>query len=399
VVRIVDLAALPVRRARGSGPEGWGGFDAARAAAAQPFEPPLLAPHHLSFLPYTSGSTGRPKGVGLDHEGQLWWIRAALRYWPPRETTRTLTAMPLYHKNAMAGAIKPMLSAGGSVVLMDRFEPVAFIEALAKYRITRSGGVPAAFSMMLRHRDLICSLDFGALEALVIGSAPVSPELAAQIEEAFGCAVGESYGLTEGGPVMLGPPTDGRRVPRGSAGAAWPEGEVKLVGPDGREHPSDGELWVRNPGVTRGYHGLPEVNAERLLDGWLRTGDLFHRDADGFFYFRGRTDDMFTCGGENVYPKEVEDLLLAHPDVVDACVVPIEHKLKGMVPGALVMLRAADATHPEALRKWTLDRGPAYAHPRIIEIVEAIPLNGAGKNDRKAVARRMAARYAPLGVA
>lgn len=397
VMRLVDEAGLAVRFALGDAPAGWESFEAVTAAAALPFEPPRLPPGAWSFLPYTSGSTGRPKGVVLDHAGQLWWVGALLRHWPPGEGSRTLTAMPLYHKNAMAGAVKPMLSAGGSVVIMERFEPMAFIEALARYRITRSGGVPAAFSMMLRHRDLIRSLDLSALQVLVIGSAPVSPELAAQIQEAFGCAVGESYGLTEGGPVMLGPPTDGRPVPRGSAGAAWPEGEVKLVGPDGREHPTDGELWVRNPGVTPGYHGLPEVNAQRLQDGWLRTGDLFHRDAEGFYYFRGRTDDMFTCGGENVYPKEVEDLLLHHPAVVDACVVPVEHKVKGMVPAALVMLRAPDAATPDEIRRWTLERGPAYAHPRIVEIVDAIPLNGAGKNDRAVVAQQMAARHAPLG--
>jgi long-chain acyl-CoA synthetase len=399
MARLADAAGLAMRLALGDVPPGWEDFEAATAAARLPFAPPRLAPHHWSFLPYTSGSTGRPKGVVLDHAGQLWWIGMLLKYWRPAEDARVLTAMPLYHKNAMAGAIKPMLSAGGSVVLMERFEPVAFIEALARYRVTRSGGVPAAFSMLLRHRDLIRSLDLSALEALVIGSAPVTAELAAQIEEAFGCAVSESYGLTEGGPVMLGPPLDGRRVPRGSAGAPWPEGEVKLVGPDGREHASDGELWVRNPGVALGYYGLPEINAQRLQDGWLRTGDLFHRDAGGFYFFRGRTDDMFTCGGENVYPKEVENLLLAHPDVVDACVVPVEHSVKGMVPVALVMLRAEGAATPDALKAWTLERGPAYAHPRVIEIVEAIPLNGAGKNDRAAVAREMRARYAPLGAA
>lgn len=396
---LVEAAGIDIRLSLGTARAEWEDFEAAMAAATLPFEPAPLPPHHTSFLPYTSGSTGRPKGVVLDHEGQLWWIRCLNENWPPAADDRVLTAMPLYHKNAMAGAIKPMLGAGGSVVLMEKFEPAAFIEALARYRITRSGGVPAAFSMMLRHRDLIERLDFSALKGLTIGSAPVSPELWAAIETAFGCPVGESYGLTEGGPVMFGPPLDGRPVPRGSCGVAWPEGEVKLVGPDGAVHPTDGELWVKNPGVTRGYHGLPKVNAERLVDGWLKTGDLFHMDAGGFYYFRGRTDDMFNCGGENVYPKEVEDLLLGHPDVVDACVVPVEHTVKGMAPVALVMLRAPDAATPESLTRWTLEKGPAYAHPRIIEIVDKIPANGAGKNDRTAVARDMNARYAPLGSA
>jgi len=388
---------LPVRLALDAPPDGWEDYETALQAAAPVFEPPDLPADAVAFQPYTSGSTGRPKGVILTHGGQLWWIRTVCRYWPPPPESRALAAMPLYHKNAMAGAIKPMLLAGGSVVILPNFEPRRFLETLAKYRCTRSGGVPAAFSMMLRHRDLIRDLDFSALQSLVIGSAPVAKELADQIEEAFGVAVGESYGLTEGGPVMLGPPLDGRPVPHGSCGVAWPEGEVKLVGADGLESDSYGELWVKNPVVTPGYHGLPEVNAKRLADGWLKTGDLFARDAEGFFYFRGRTDDMFNSGGENVYPKEVEDLLLGHRDVVDACVVPVKHAVKGQVPVALVMLRAPDAATPEALKAYSLEKGPAYAHPRRIEIVDAIPLNGAGKNDRVLVEKQMNERYGVLG--
>ena len=318
ITNVINALNLKVRLALDTPPEGWTAYEPALMAAAPEFDPPEITGDHLSFLPYTSGSTGKPKGVPLSHEGQLWWIRCVQRYWPSTPETRVLAAMPLYHKNAMAGAIKPMLHAGGSVVLLPDFKPERFIRTLSEYECTRSGGVPAAFSMMLRHRDLIKSLDFSHLQALVIGSAPVTKELADQIEEAFGVTVGESYGLTEGGPVMIGPPLDGRPVPHGSCGVAWPEGEIKLVGDDGNEHESYGELWVRNPGVSPGYYNLPEVNAERFRDGWLRTGDLFFLDADGFFYFKGRTDDMFNSGGENIYPKEVENLLLSHPEVVDA---------------------------------------------------------------------------------
>ena len=264
----------------------------------------------------------------------------------------------------MAGAIKPKLNVGACVVILPGFEARQFLQVLSDYKITKAGGVPAVFSMLLQHRDLIESLDFSALKELSIGSAPVAEELMEQIEAAFGVKVGESYGLTEGGPVMIGPPLDGRRVPFGSCGVAWPEGEVKLVGADGKDHPSFGELWVRNPGVTPGYHNLPKVNAERLVDGWLRTGDLFSLDEAGFFYFRGRTDDMFNCGGENIYPKEVENLLLAHPAVVDACVVPVSHALKGAVPAALVMLTKRGAATAEELKQHCLENGPAYAHPR-----------------------------------
>jgi len=202
--------------------------------------------------------------------------------------SRALVAVPLYHKNAMAGAIKPMLAAGGSVVLLPDFRPARFLHALSDYRCTHASGVPAVFTLLLQERELIESLDFSSLKGLKIGSAPTPRELLDAVEGASGAPVTESYGLSEGGPVMIGPPIDGRAVPRGSCGVVWPEGEVKLVTTVGHESPTLGELWVRNPGVTPGYYRLPEVNRERLKDGWLKTGDVFDRDADGFFYFGRR---------------------------------------------------------------------------------------------------------------
>ncbi len=370
-------------------PPDWQDYHAATAATPAHFDPPPIPGDHPAFQPYTSGSTGRPKGVILTHAGQLWWIRTTQKYWPADTAARALVAVPLYHKNAMAGAIKPMLYAGGSVVLLPDFEPRRFLTVLSEYRCTQAGAVPAVFTKLLQHRDLIDRLDFTALKSLKLGSAPVQEELMRAVETAFGVKVGESYGLTEGGPVMIGPPVDGRVVPIGSCGVAWPEGEVKLVRDDGTADSRFGELWVRNPGVTPGYHNLPDVNARRLKDGWLATGDLFEVDDDGFFYFRGRTDDMFNCGGENIYPKEVEDLLLRHPAVYDASVVPLPHPVKGMVPVALVMARHGDGVTEAALKAHCLAKGPAYAHPRRILVVDALPLNGAGKVDRGEVAKRL----------
>ena len=364
---------------------GWRDYDVALSRVPATFDPPRVEPGDMAFLPYTSGSTGKPKGVVLPHAGQLWWLRCVQKYWPAEPWERALVAVPLYHKNAMLGAVKPLLQAGGSVVILPSFAPESFLRALSEYKCTRVSGVPALFAIALNHGELIRELDFSALRTVTVGSAPVQPELLDAVERAFGVDVGESYGLTEGGPVMLGPPVDGRRVPRGSCGAAWPDGEVKLV-QDGAEHPSDGELWVRNPGVTPGYYNLAAVNAERIKDGWLATGDLFHRDTDGFFYFRGRTDDMFSSGGENIYPKEVEDLLVSHPDVLTAVVQPVPHPLKGKVPAAMVALVSGSALAPEALKAYALKNGPAYAHPRRVLIVDRIPLTGAGKPDRQAVA-------------
>ena len=375
-----DAAAGRPRNRAGAG--SWRDYESELSCAPAQFEPPCLPPRAVAFLPYTSGSTGKPKGVVLPHEGQVWWVRCLERHWPADPSERALVAVPLYHKNAMAGAVKPLLQAGGSVVILPGFAPEPFLRALSEHRCTRVSAVPAVFAMLLRHEDLIGRLDFSALRTATLGSAPVQPELVHAVSRAFGVDAGESYGLTEGGPVMLGPPPDGAPVPVGSCGAAWPEGEVKLVR-DGTEHPSDGELWVRNPGVAAEYRNLPDLTAARIDDGWLATGDIFHRDQDGFFYFRGRTDDMFDSGGENIYPKEVEDLLLSHPDVLDAVVVPLPHDVKGHVPAAVVVVAPESKATPEALKRHALAHGPAYAHPRRVAIVAAVPLTGAGKPDRR----------------
>ena len=188
-------------------------------------------------------------------------------------------------------------------------------------------------------------------------------------------------------------------MPKGSSGVVWPEGEVKLVDAQGKEHPSYGEIWVRNPGVTPGYHNLPEVNRQRIVDGWLRTGDLFYRDPQGFFFFKGRTDDMFNSGGENIYPLEVEGLLLTHPDIADVSVVPVAHLIKGEVPVAVVVKRKGASIGEAEVRDYALKNGPAYAHPRRVLFVDALPLNGAAKTDRIAVKAlvRSALGDAPLG--
>lgn len=394
IVDVVEKTSIVHRYSFAPGGTQWRHYEYSLQAAPPTFDPPELAGDHPSFQPYTSGSTGRPKGVVLTHEGQLWWIRACQQYWPEDASERTLAAVPLYHKNAMAGAIKPMLLCGGSVVLLPNFEPRRFLNVLSEYQCTQAGAVPAVFTLLLQQDDLINSLDFSNLKSFSIGSAPVPGELMTAVKEAFGVSVGESYGLTEGGPVMIGPPLDGRQVPVGSCGVAWPEGEVKLVDAEGKTVDDQGELWVRNPGVTPGYHNLPEVNAKRIRDGWLATGDLFRVDENGFYFFLGRTDDMFNSGGENIYPKEVENLLMAHPAVQDVCVLPIEHAIKGHVPVAMVVQASGHATDEAELKQYCLTNGPAYAHPRRVLIVDELPLSGPGKVDRQKVSEMLERQFA-----
>lgn len=391
MVEIAERAGLAVRVATAPAPAGWLDYDAILAAADPGgFAPAPVAPRQTAFMPYTSGSTGLPKGVMLAHDGMLWAIASAQRHWPARPDDRALVAGPLYHKNAMRVSVKPKLYAGGAVVVLPRFEPRAWIDALARYRCTEAGGVPAMYRMILAEEDLLAGRGFPALKVLEMGSAVVGAGLIAAIERAFGVRVVEAYGLTEGGGPLR-EPVDGSPAPRGSCGRPAPEVEVELRAEDGTASGAEGELWVRSPAVLTGYRNRPELDAERLVGGWLKTNDLFRRDAGGFFYFQGRTDDQFSCGGENVNPKEVEALLVRHPAVVDAAVAPVPHPVKGLAPAALVVLRRGRPAGEAALKRHALEHGPAYAHPRRVFAVDELPTGGTGKLDRNAVRERLLA--------
>jgi long-chain acyl-CoA synthetase len=369
-----------------------GSYERLRDESPRLKEPPELAPNAQAFQPYTSGSTGVPKGAIMTHAGMLWYVRYNQRYWPTKPEDRGLIALPLFHKNAMRGTVKPMLYAGGSFVLMPGYEPKRYLEALAKYKCSYSRGVAAVFSMFLQHRDELGRLDLSSLKSFTIGSAVVAHELMDEVERAIpGVRVGESYGLTEGGSPFR-EPLDGRPVPRGSPGVRAPEYQVRLVGPGGEERDDEGELWLKSPYNCLGYHKRPDATRDRLVDGWLRTGDVFRRDAQGYYYFKSRVDDMFSCGGENIYPKEVEDLLFRHPAVANAVVAPVPHAVKGYVPAALVVLKRGTSASAEEIKSYCLNEGPKYAHPRFVEIIgeRDLPLNGAGKIDRNLARAKLA---------
>lgn len=395
---VADDFRLEPRIALDPPPPGWEGYEPALASAtADRVEPVAPAPEQVSFITYTSGSTGRPKGVLMSHVGLMWAIETTQRWFPSGPDDCALVAGPLYHKNAMRGSIKPKLSAGGSAVILPRFEPRAFLRALADYGCTHATGVPAMFRLLLQQRDLLETLRFPRLRSISVGSDVVDQDLLDALEHAFGVRAREIYGITEvGGP--LAPPVDGRTVPSGSCGVAAPGVELKLLGSNGQVNESEGELWIRSPAAMLGYLNMPDLNRKRLVDGWYKTGDLFARDSDGFYFFQGRTDDLFVCGGENIYPREVELVLHKHPDVMEAVVHPFPHSIKGMAPAALVALRPRSTADEDSLKKFCLANGPAYAHPRRVVIVPEIPMGGTGKVDRKAARDLLAALMGPSGM-
>jgi acyl-CoA synthetase (AMP-forming)/AMP-acid ligase II len=239
-------------------------------------------------------------------------------------------------------------------------------------------------SLILREPAL-AKADKSSVRVLSMGSSPASDQLLADLHAQFPAAeIQLNYGSTEGGPIMFGwyHPEGLTRPPHSIGypmrGCAW-----KLVnGPRANE----GELYCRNPGVAKGYLNLPQATAARFEDGWYKTGDILRHDANGWFYFVSRVDDMFVSGGENIFPQEVEALLERHPSVRQAAVIAVPHELKVMAPVAFVVRQAGALIDEAALKAFALAHGPAYAHPRRIIFVEAIPLTGTNKIDRAALA-------------
>jgi long-chain acyl-CoA synthetase len=338
--------------------------------AVEAFEP---APDAVAIQPYTSGSTGKPKGVLLSHHGQNWSRRilAHTRGTTPRDVI--LVAAPLYHKNAL-NAVKQGFTGGAMLVLLPQFTVERYIDAIGRYGATVISGVPTMMSMVLARKDLIARTDTSSVRTIMMGSAPSSAQLLRELKKTFPNAEPlVVYGVTEGGPVPLGP---------------HPGTGAKLVGAGGNDGDTEGELVLKNPGVLLGYHNLPAETARRIRDGWYYTGDICRRDAEGFYYFVGRTDDMFVCGGENIFPIEVETLLEKHPAVHQAYVMPFEHEMKGEVPYAFVVLRPGAKADEEELKQFALANGPAYQHPRRVFFLDQLPLAGTNKVDRAALRLR-----------
>ncbi|PYR96686.1 MAG: hypothetical protein DMG16_27110 [Acidobacteria bacterium] len=366
-MRIVEFA--------GSDSNGFEAFlDTGSFRASEP------APDAVAIQCYTSGSTGRPKGVLLSHYGQN-WSRLILAH--TRGTTERdviLVAAPLYHKNAL-NAIKQGLTAGATLPLLPQFSVDRYIEAIGHYRCTVISGVPTMMAMVLARKDLLKKVDTASVRTVMMGSAKSSPQLLTELKQYFPNAEPlVVYGVTEGGPVPLGPHPEGKPRPVGSIGMPYPGTEAKLVG---GSNPNEGELAVKNPGVLIGYHNLPAETANRLRNGWYYTGDICRRDKEGFYYFVGRNDDMFVCGGENIFPVEVETLLERHPAVHQALVMPFDHEMKGQVPYAFIVLRAGARATEEDVKQFALANGPAYQHPRRVFFLQQLPLAGTNKIDKE----------------
>jgi len=360
------------------------------------FTPLAMQPEEPALFLYTSGSTGHPKGVVLSHYSHLWAISQRVRR-PVPQGQRSLVAAPLYHMNGLA-MCQTTLNQGDTIVLLPQFTTKGYIDAAARHRVQFLTSVPTMIAMILREKDLLASNDLSAVEAVRMGSAPITQSLIDQVRAVFPKAqIGNGYGTTEAGPVVFGPHPDGIPQPELSTGYPHPEVELRLVR-DGREvqgnDPEGGALEMKCGALMTHYHKLPEITAKAMTaDGFYRTGDVFRRDDNGFFFFIGRADDMFVCGGENIYPGEVEKMLERHPAIHQAAVIPIPDELKGHKPIAFVVPANGAALDEQAVKSYALANAPAYQHPRRVIFIDEMPLAGTNKIDK----RRLATQIPPGG--
>lgn len=364
------------------------GSDFAALTAHAPMKPLSMQPDEPALFLYTSGSTGRPKGVVLSHYSHLWAISCRVRR-PGPPGTRALIAAPLYHMNGLA-MCQTTLSHGDTIVLLPQFTTRGYIEAAARHRVAFLTSVPTMIAMMLREKDLLARADLSAVEAVRMGSAPITQGLVDQVRALFPKAqISNGYGTTEAGPVVFGPHPDGLPQPDLSTGYPHPDVKLRLVR-DGRVVDDEGVLEMACGALMSRYHNLPEATAKAMTpDGYYRTGDVFRRDENGYFFFVGRADDMFVCGGENIYPGEVEKMLERHPAIHQAAVLPVPDELKGHKPVAFVVRTAGAELDEQAVKQFALANAPAYQHPRRVFFLDELPLAGTNKIDKRALAHRI----------
>ncbi len=337
----------------------------------------------IAIQAYTAGSTGRPKGCLLTHGGQLWNLEAVLARLKLTPEDRALVATPVGHKNATM-ALKRFLRVGGSVVLQQAFDPVQYLAAVERHAITCTTGVPAMYQMLVAKKHLAGRYDTRSVRLALAASAQVPDGLATALRTLFPNArLREIYGATEAGYLV--------QAEDGAPGLEEVPGtEVRIADEEGRECGAgeSGEILFRNPGVTLGYYKNPEATAERIRDGWYHTGDLGRVSEVGRYIVLGRRDDMIVTGGENVYPKEIEDALLQHPKVSEVCVVSVPHAIKGQVPVAFVVLRPSEGATEAEVKEFFLAHAAAYAHPRRVFFVDQLLLSAPGKIDRSLLRKR-----------
>jgi long-chain acyl-CoA synthetase len=371
------------------------GADVLALAELEQASPRPLVPRaddDLAALLYTGGTTGRAKGVMLSHANLHFTGRSAHEASYVPGVNRALTTLPLSHAYGLLVTLTGMNHPEpGVTVLMRWFDARAYLELIGEHRIETSAVVPTMIQLLLA--EPLESFELGSLRFLTSGGAPLAPE----VQEAFtrrvpSVSIRQGYGMTETAALISASPVD--RVRAGSVGLPVPGTELEIRDGEGRPLPAGeiGEICCRSPGVMQGYWQAPEATDEALRGGWLHTGDVGYLDEDGYLFIVDRKKDLIIRGGFNVYPRDVEDALVQHPDVQMAGVVGRPSERHGEEVVAFVSLAAGSVLGAAELVGWARERIGGYKYPREVHVVEAIPLTAVGKIDRKALRARLDSR-------
>lgn len=343
-------------------------------------------PEDTGWLLYTGGTTGVPKAAELVEASIAQMAFSVSSGWDLPKQRRYLACAPITHAAGML--ITPTLMAGGTVVLQKGFDPSRWLDEVVREQATLALLVPTMIYAVLDHPGLD-GTDFGRLETIMYGASPMSPSRLVEGIERIGPVFAQLYGQTECGGIATSLWREHHDVSKmerlSSCGIEMPGARVAVLDEEGRELPDGeaGEICVQGPSVMRRYFKQPELTAGTLVDGWLRTGDMAVRDEEGFFTIVDRKKDMIVSGGFNVFPREIEDVLSAHPSVSAAAVIGVPDEKWGEAVKAIVVARPGESVDAEALMGLVKERkGPVYA-PKTIDVVEALPLTAVGKPDKK----------------
>ncbi|MFZ5629403.1 MAG: class I adenylate-forming enzyme family protein [Spirochaetota bacterium] len=349
----------------------------------EPYAPAGLTGSDKASMIYTSGTTGHPKGVILSQGNILYNSFVTHQMIDLEEKDTALCIMPLFHVNAQIASMMSTLWAGASVVLEDGFKPRSFISTLKQYRCTTFSGVPTIYNFLNEMKEAEGE-DLSFLKACICGAAPMPVEVFNSFEQKFKGKIIEGYGLSEGTCVSSLNPLRGKRK-IGSIGLSIPGQEMRIASaniegrneflPDGEI----GEIVVKGPNVMQGYYKKDEANRATIIDGWLHTGDLGHRDSEGYFYITGRKKEMIIQGGENIYPKEIEEVLYKFDPVLECAIVGIPDTKYGEVVGAFIITKEGVRTTAAEVRSYLREKIANYKMPKVIEFVQSFPKTATGK--------------------
>lgn len=365
--------------------------EATARVATTPDSPAEISEEDEAIIIYTSGTTGKPKGCLLTHGNVIANARQISAWLGFTEADRLLTIMPLFHMNAVSVTTMSALYAGGSTVVSPKFSASRFWQIISDYQITSFGSVATMLSMLLStYPDGVpAGLKTQQLRFAMCGSAPVPAEVLRRFEETFNCLVIEGYGLSESTCRSTFNPPDERRRP-GSCGL--PIGnEMRVVDEEDRDVPAGqlGEIVLRGENILKGYYKNDVANATAFRNGWFHTGDIGYRDADGFYYIVDRKSDMIIRGGENIYPREIDEVLYQHPDIAAAAAVGIPDDLYGEEVAAVVVLKAGARSSEQEVIDYCKARLADFKCPKTVRFVADIPKGPTGKLLKRELARML----------